>query len=469
MTCFKIFAHFTFIVRRHKITGVTPESIGESLGVEAGDFLLEIDGQTIGDVFDYRMMVQADELTVLIEKEGSSPDAGELWELDIEKDADRDLGLEFETALMDEVRLCRNKCVFCFIDQQPPDLRDSLYMKDDDPRLSFLHGNYVTLTNASDAEIERIARYHLSPLRISVHTADAALRCKMMGNKHAGKLFSALERFNRAGIEMHFQAVICKGMNDGVFLDETIERLLGYKPGAASLAVVPAGLTRHREGLELVPNFGTSDARGVIKQVEAWQGKCRAKYGSPFVYAADEWYILAGRDVPKYETYGDFPQLDNGVGMLALFEREFLEGFDDLGLCDFKALSKEKVGIATGTAAYMFMRRLARKFEAIHTNVKINVFKIDNRFFGETVTVSGLLTGGDVIHQLQGKCGGLDILFLPRNAFRAGTETMLDGVTREALAQALNINIRIGSANGNEFYKELLQAAGFAQNPTKKV
>jgi putative radical SAM enzyme (TIGR03279 family) len=466
--------------RKHKITKVDPGSVGESLGVCAGDFLLEIDGLSVGDVFDYRMAVRAEKLLVLVEKNN-----GEWWELDIEKDIDDDLGFEFESALMDEVRLCRNKCVFCFVDQQPPGLRESLYVKDDDPRLSFLHGNYVTLTNAGDREIKRITKYHLSPLRISVHTADAALRCKMMGNKNAGKLFAALDMFFRAGIEMHFQAVICKGINDGVRLDETIKRLLEYKPNAASLAIVPAGVTRFRGGgaANGFGGFTKNDAAKIIAQVEDWQKKCRTAYGNAFVYAADEWYILAGLDVPEYEKYENFPQLDNGVGMLALFEREFTEGagfgdkldfdnekdFDNIAGYDNKKdfineknfdnpKLKRTAGIVTGAAAYGFMQRMAVKFETYHPNGKIKVFEITNQFFGETVTVSGLLTGGDIITQLKGKTEGLDVLFLPANAFRAGTETMLDGTTRVDLAKALNMDVRIGSTDGKKFYEELTGA-----------
>jgi putative radical SAM enzyme (TIGR03279 family) len=454
-------------MHKHIITAVSPDSIGASLELEAGDFLLEINGKEIGDVFDYRMAVQTEKLILLIEKSG-----GELWELDIEKDEDEDLGLAFETPLMDEIRSCYNQCIFCFIDQQPPGQRDSLYIKDDDPRLSFLHGNYITLTNADEGEIKRLADYHLSPLRLSVHTVDPDLRCKMTGNKNAGNLFKALEVFNRAGIEMHFQTVLCKGINDGAKLDETIEGLLKYKPGAASLAVVPAGLTRYREGLTALEGFTPEDARTVIKQVKKWQRKCRGWYGSSFVFAADEWYVFAEWELPGCGEYEDFPQLDNGVGMLALFIEQNRKAAKrakrvpvDSDTCGFEV----KIGLVTGAAAYDFINKLAMEFEAHHPNVKIKVFKIENRFFGESVTVSGLLMGGDVIQQLQGLCDGLAVLFLPQNAFRAGTETMLDGITREGLEKALNVNVCIGNADGGEFYSELMQAVKFAKPPTNKV
>ncbi|MCL2203515.1 MAG: DUF512 domain-containing protein [Defluviitaleaceae bacterium] len=435
----------------HKITHIAPGSIGESLGLAAGDFLLEIDGQAVGDVFDYRMGVQSEALTVLVEKSG-----GELWELDIEKDADEDLGLTFATALMDEVRLCRNRCIFCFVDQQPPGLRGSLYVKDDDPRLSFLHGNYVTLTNIDEGEVARLIRHRLSPLRISVHTVEAGLRARMMGNAHAGRLTDALARFNQAGMQMHFQAVICKGYNDGAELEETIAGLLAFRPGALSLAIVPAGLTGHRRGLAALEAFAPEDAREVIARVDRWREKCRARYGTSFVFAADEWYILAGMDLPGYTYYEDFPQLDNGVGLCALFEEEFV------GHCPtprklLKKLDQNfTMGIVTGVAAYGFMCALAGRFEGWHPGVRIKVFEIRNDFFGASVTVSGLLTGGDVIQQLRGQCQGLDVLFLPHNAFRAGTETMLDGVTRGEVEAALGVAVRIGSAQGEAFYRELI-------------
>jgi putative radical SAM enzyme (TIGR03279 family) len=437
--------------KRKKITTVTQGSIAESLEIEPGDFLLSIDGAEIQDVFDYRMAAASEELALLIEKGGASVAAGEEWELDIEKDEDEDLGLTFETPLMDEVRTCQNRCIFCFIDQQPQGLRDSLYVKDDDVRLSFLHGNYVTLTNISDAEVRRIARLRLSPLRISVHTTDLTLRCKMTGNKNANRLAAQLKRFVKANITMHFQAVICKGWNDGAVLDDTIGQLLAYRPQAKSLAIVPAGLTKHRESLAPLEAFLPHEATEIITQIEKWQKICRAKYNTAFVYAADEWYILANQPPTPANENDDFPQLENGVGLCALFEKEFTQNQPTRRSTQIK-----NIGIATGTAAAGFMGKLLYLFAKRHQNAKFRLFPIVNHFFGESVTVSGLLTGKDVIEQLQNKCSGLDVLFLPANAFRSGTEIMLDNTTRAQLEAALGVPVSIGSADGHEFVSQLI-------------
>ena len=440
-------------MRKHVITSVDPHSIGESLALEAGDFLLEIDNNPIMDIFDYRMAITSEDLLLLIEKGEHNQDAGELWELDIEKDIDEPLGLHFETSLMDEMRTCRNKCIFCFIDQQPPGLRDTLYVKDDDPRLSFLHGNYVTLTNCNDAEIKRIAQHHLSPLRLSVHTLNEDLRCKMTGNKHAGKLMPYLKIFAKAGIEMHFQAVICKGWNDGVYLDETITGLLALRPYAASLAIVPVGVTQHRAGLPLIEPITPAYAEEIITQVTQWQKKCLQKWGTAFVFPADEWYVLTGKDLPAYEKYEEFLQLDNGVGMCALFKHSFLQKMYEKPK---KTHKQRVVGIITGVAAYPFMLDLMQAFEKYHESIKIRLYYVHNTVLGETVTVSGLLMGEDVMQQMRGCCAGLDVIFMPANAFCAGTEMMLDGVTRGELADALGVEVRIGSVDGREFYGELV-------------
>ncbi|MCL1845828.1 MAG: DUF512 domain-containing protein [Defluviitaleaceae bacterium] len=465
---------------KHKIAEILPESIAFETGIEPGDFLISINGEKIRDVLDYRFAVQSEELLLEIEKAscgvnatgaepdfappgeedwGSPPHCGEIWEIEIEKDGDEDLGMVFARPLMDETRRCVNKCIFCFIDQQPPDLRDSLYIKDDDVRLSFLHGNYVTLTNLSDAEIRRIAGYHLSPLKISVHAADTDLRKKMMGcgSRAAENLFKTLQIFGDAGIKMHFQAVICKGVNDGKYLDETISALRRVR-GAESLAIVPAGITRHREGLFPLEQFTAFEAKKILETVRAAQKICRAETGTNFVFASDEWYVLSGEELPLYEDYEDFPQLDNGVGMLRIFEREFnfrLREHVSSRTCASGAQCAQKIGIITGQAAEKFMRRLADTFESANPGTKITIHAVKNNFFGENITVSGLLTGTDIIAQLKGNITA-HALFLPQNAFRQATETMLDGVTRAELADALGVPVHIGSADGGEFFKSMI-------------
>lgn len=430
---------------KHQIISVEKNSIAAKMGISGGDFLLSINKREVRDILDYRFFVQDYHLLLEIEKAN-----GEIWEIDIEKDPDEGLGINFKHALLSPKRKCRNNCVFCFIDQQPPGLRSSLYVKDDDVRLSFLQGNYVTLTNLGPAEVARIASYHLSPLRISVHAADLQLRQQLMGTPAACNLFDALETFHKASIDMHFQIVLCKGMNDGTSLDETIKKLLTFKPFAKSLSVVPAGLTRHRHGLAKLEQFTAEDARAVIAQVAHWQGK------TPFVHLSDEWYILAQVRLPKYKDYGNFEQLDNGVGVVRVFEREFLRGMAS----DAKqpiCKQHETVGIITGTAAAWLMRALATHFMKMNPKIKIKVFEVSNNFFGTSVTVSGLLTGQDIIKQLASKLGGVKRVYVPSNAFRAGVkeDIMLDGTTLKQLAAGLDTKVIIGSTNGYEFCKQL--------------
>ena len=447
---------------KHEISNIVKNSIAAELGITCGDFLLSINGEAVRDILDYRFRIQDESLLMEIEK----PD-GEIWELDIEKDPDEDLGLAFKLSLMSHTKRCGNNCVFCFIDQQPKGLRPSLYVKDDDPRLSFLLGNYVTLTNLDEDEVKRLAGYHLSPLRISVHAADLDVREKMMGTSKARNLFDALEVFSQAGIEMHFQVVLCKGLNDRAQLDYTIEKLMGLSR-AKSLAIVPVGLTKHREGLFPLEPFTKEDAQMVISQVKKWQVE------KNFVFLSDEWYLLAEVSLPKYKHYRDFPQLDNGVGVLRLFEREFnkrlardskkrsANALDRLLLKIICRKSKccrpVNIGIVTGTAAGGFMRSIAARFMTKWSYAKITVYEIENEFFGTSVTVSGLLTGQDVVKQLRGKLDDIDVVFLPENAFRSGVKEkiMLDGVTQKVLEQKLGVRVKIGSTNGVKFCRELI-------------
>ena len=465
---------------KHEISNIIKNSIADEMGISRGDFLLSINGEEVRDVLDYRFRISESHLVVEIESQKNA----EIWELDIEKDPDEDLGIEFKQSLMSHTRRCRNKCVFCFVDQQPKGLRNTLYVKDDDARLSFLLGNYVTLTNLSEAEVKRLAGYHLSPLRISVHAADLDMRAKMMGTDAARNLFDALEAFNRAGIEMHFQIVLCRGLNDGKQLEYTIEKLIGIKPGAQSLAIVPAGLTKHRDGLFELQPFTKHDAIDVIEQV----GRFTEEAGcSGFVFLSDEWYILAEKPLPNYKYYENFPQLDNGVGVVRLFERGFMKGIKgnrklthsgirglvhyvykimldsrprarmvSTGRDKFDARAKMKAGIITGKAAGGLMRSIADRFMAKHPGVQVSVYVIDNEFFGSTVTVSGLLAGQDVIAQLKNRHRS-DVLFLPENAFRSGVKQkiMLDGVTLKTLEKELDAKVVIGSTDGLKFYKQL--------------
>lgn len=442
--------------RKHEISGVVEGSIACELGLADGDFLISINGEKIRDELHYRFLTEAEFLTLEIEQHGAS-----ITIIELEKDPEEELGL----LLVFPVRSCHNKCVFCFVDQQPDGLRESLYVKDDDHWLSYLMGNYITLTNLNAADIKRILYFHLSPLRISVHAADMDLRKKMMGSNKAGGLFKSLETFSHVGIKMHFQAVLCKGLNDGHYLSETIKKLSALD-GAESLAIVPAGLTRHREGLYPLEQFLPEEAAVVIEVVEGFQKNFRDTHGRGFVFPSDEWYIMADKSLPDFKAYEDFPQLDNGVGMLRLFEKSFRKADASRAkkpLSKSSTLPVGSIGIITGHAAGAFIKELAAGFEKRHPGVKVNVHVITNYFFGEMITVSGLLTGQDIITHLRG-CVTEDVLYLPENAFRAGETVMLDGVTQKELSAALGVTVKVGSTDGGKFYRQLAKEANTCCN-----
>jgi len=449
-------------MKKHKIISVAPGSIAWEMELEAGDYLLSINGQEVKDMLDYRWFTAEEYLALETEKPG-----GEVWEIDIEKDGGEDLGITFAPGSMGEDRRCKNTCIFCFIDQQPPGLRGSLYVKDDDFYQSFAVGNYITLTNLSDDDIAQIIKYRLSPMRVSVHAGDMGIRQQMMGSVRAGKLMEVLKKLTDAGIYMHFQAVLCKGINDGPMLDYTIERLLAFGERALSLAIVPVGLTRYREGLYPLTAFSRQDAGVVIDQVEKWQARCIEKIGRCFVFLADEWYVLAGRELPGYDSYEDFPQLDNGVGMMTLFYEDFSRALAEAASSrprmspqsastGLPPLQKGfRIGIATGKAAGAFMERLSRLYTQSFPDTTVDIHVITNDFYGPDVTVSGLLTGQDIIRQLKGRLSGQDVLFIPENAFRSQTEDMLDGVTLTDISQALGVKAIKGSQNGEDFCRQL--------------
>ncbi len=430
----------------HVITDVAGGSIAEELGIAPGDKLLKISGHKIEDVFDYLYYAEDEKLSLLVEKKN-----GKKREFDIEKDADGDLGLTFENGLMSPSRSCANRCIFCFIDQLPKGMRESLYFKDDDARLSFLMGNYVTLTNMSDHDIDRIIKYRLSPINISFHTTDPALRCMMMGNRFAGDALKKAERLYRAGIEMNGQIVLCRGINDGEALDKTISDLAKYIPVLKSVSVVPAGLTRHREGLFSLKAFTPDDAADVIRRVKKWQDELYEKKGTHFAHAADEWYVLAGSSVPEDECYDGYPQLENGVGMIRLLGDEFDE-----------ALSREKgdlrrmdISVATGYAAYECIAGCVKKARGKFPNVNVRIYKIRNDFFGEQVTVAGLITGGDLISQLKGKELG-EKLLIPSVMLKRDENIFLDDVTIDKVREALQTEVRVVESGGQSLLFSIL-------------
>lgn len=432
----------------HEIIAIENDSIASELGIEVGDLLVSINDNEIEDVFDYRYLINDEYITVLIQK----PD-GEEWELEIEKDYNEDLGIEFKESLMDCYKSCRNKCIFCFIDQMPPGMRDTLYFKDDDSRLSFLQGNYITMTNMKDADIDRIIKYKLEPINISVHTTNSQLRCKMLNNRFAGNIMDNLTKLYEGEIEMNSQVVCCKGWNDGKELEKTIEDLAMYIPYMKSLSVVPMGQTKYRDGLVQVELFNKEDSLNIIKQVEALQQKYLEKYGIRFVHVSDEFYIQAGLDVPQDEEYEGYAQLENGVGVTRLLQDSVTEYLSQLCGDD----RKRKVTIATGKLAYGIIKKQTEKINAKFPNIEANVISIDNDFFGHDITVAGLLTGGDIIKQLKLIELG-DKLLLPNVLLKSGETILLDDVDLDDIKKALNIEIEIVDAySGKDFVESIIK------------
>lgn len=428
-------------------------SIAEEAGIQQGDILISINGNKIKDIFDYRFLCADEELELEILK----PD-GEIWSIEIEKDEYEDIGIDFEEPLIEEPKSCRNKCIFCFIDQLPKGMRSSLYFKDDDVRLSFLSGNYVTLTNVDEKEFERIIKYRLSPVNISVHTTNPALRIKMLNNRFAGNIFQRIKKLTDSGITVNCQIVLCRGINDGNELVKTILDLASLYPKVYSISVVPAGLTKHREGLaELLP-YDMHSAKEIVELVEKHQQMFIKNTGSRIVYLADEFYILSGIKMPQYEYYEDFPQLENGVGMIALFNKQFNDSLK-IYAQQSKNISrdiKRIISVATGVSSYSFITKLVNKANKIFPELKVNVFKIENNFFGKNVTVTGLLTGSDLISQLKGKELGEELL-LSSTMFKAGEDLFLDDYTVKMVEQELNVAITKVLNDGGEFLKALLE------------
>ncbi len=440
----------------HLIKRVEPGSIAAEMEIAAGDRLLAINDEPIKDIFDYQYMVQDEELTLLVRK----PD-GEEWELEIEKYYDEDLGIEFDNGLMDDYRSCCNKCIFCFIDQMPPGMRKTLYFKDDDARLSFLQGNYVTLTNMSDDDIDRILKYHLSPINVSFQTTNPELRCKMLNNRFAGEALKKVDKLCApgSGIELNGQIVLCKDVNDGAELHRSLTDLYNYRPNLRSVSVVPVGLSKFRDGLYPLEPFERDDARKVIEEIEFWQDKSFKEYGDHFVHASDEWYMIAGLPIPDAEIYDDYGQLENGVGMVRLLLDEFYEALDDIkknGLegIDINTYNSE-VSTASGKLIYPYICEMAKELTAVIPGLTVHVHEITNNFFGERITVTGLLTGQDIIAQLKGQKLG-DVLILPQNVLRAGEDYLLDDVKISDIERELDIKVRIIKSGGMDFIRGLI-------------
>lgn len=425
------------------ITGVLPHSRAARAGIKENDILLEINGHEINDVLDYRFRLAEEKVVLKLHREA------EIIEVTIKKEEYDDIGLEFGTPLMDKKHRCENGCIFCFIDQNPKGMRDTIYFKDDDSRLSFLHGNYITLTNLHDSDIDRICEMHISPVNVSIHTTNPDLRVKMMKNRRAGEVLSYLRRLADAGITLRGQIVLCRDINDGEELDRTMRDLSAFRPAMDSVSVVPAGLTGHRDGLYPLTPFTPYECGRVIAQIERFNSTLPEK----MFFASDEFYIQSGTPLPDDGYYGEYPQLDNGVGMLTLFETEFSSFMSTLDK-DEKVPGRH-VSVATGMAAYRFILSLAERLERMYPQLKIDVYGIKNRFFGGEVTVTGLLTGKDILEALEGKDLG-ETLYLSRTTLRADGDLFLCGMTPAELSRKLKTEICFTENDGAEFCEKLL-------------
>ncbi|MGL6173244.1 MAG: DUF512 domain-containing protein [Cellulosilyticaceae bacterium] len=432
----------------HKIVEVLTDSIAQEIEIEAGDILLSINNEPIQDVFDYRFLMCDEELDIKIQKAN-----GEEWILEIEKDFDEDLGLVFETDLMDELISCRNKCKFCFIDQLPPNMRKTVYVKDDDWRMSFLNGNYITLTNMSDYDINRLIKYRLSPINISIHATNPEVRRDLLNNRFAGKILEQIRKLVEAGIEVNGQIVLCKGLNDGDVLDETIKDLSQFIPHIRSLTVVPVGISRFRENLAKLESFDRESSRQVVEVIEKWQKYYLEKMDTRFVFAADEFYVVGELPLSTYESYEGFPVLDNGVGMLTKFRTELesavakIERSDEIFECS----------IVTGRITEHYIKECVALVQTKLPEFKMNVYGVTNHFFGENVTVTGLLTGQDIVNELKTKKDLGKVLLLAENMLKCDEEVFLDDYTLDRMSEELGIPVIVVPNDGQEWLDRIIK------------
>lgn len=428
-----------------KITGVAPDSLGEELELKPGDVLLQMNGQPVRDVIDYMYYEATSELSLLVEIDGEEV----LFE--IEKEPEEPLGLDFEDYLMDRQRSCKNKCIFCFIDQLPKGLRETLYFKDDDARMSFLMGNYITLTNLTEEDIDRIVQMRISPINISVHTTDPELRVKMMANPNAAKINEILKKFYNAGIEMNCQIVLCKGVNDGEHLKKSLNDLADLAPYVRSTSVVPVGLSRHREGLYPLLPFEKEDAIEVIKTIEEIGDRQLQKYGVRGCYPSDEFYVLAEKAIPDEAFYEGYPQIENGVGLMRSLQVELEDCLAEEQGDDVK----REVGIITGVLPADYMRELLKKVQSKFTGLSFEIYPIINHFFGEKITVSGLVTGTDIVAQLKGKKLPSRVL-IPSSMLRAEQDMFLDSITLDEVSEELARPISVSMNDGADLLDKIL-------------
>lgn len=433
-------------MKKHKIIAVKKNSIAYELGIRKNDILLSVNKEEVKDVLDYKFLTTDENLSIEIQK---SDDAKRHY--NIQKDYDDDIRLVFENDLMDDIKKCKNKCIFCFIDQMPENMRNSLYVKDDDYRLSFLEGNFVTLTNLDEEDIQRIIDMHLSPLYVSVHALDPKVRCTIMKNPNAAKIYDILKQLTDNGITVNCQIVLVRNVNDGDVLDDTLKGLSDLYPGVNSVAIVPAGITKYRKRLFEILPWDKGSSTNVVNSVNRYQNDMREKNGTSFVYASDEFYVMAQMAVPDAEFYEDFAQMENGVGLISKFQDEFMHSVVKYSK---KKPENPHISIATGESAYEFIKKLsdilANKF-----SMTIDVFRIKNNYFGQSITVAGLITGGDLIAQLKGNIKTKKLL-IPEVMLREGEDTFLDDVKVSDVEKELAIKIIVTKINGEDLIKKVL-------------
>ena len=429
-----------------KISGIEENSIAMKKKISAGDELIKINGNEINDVLDYRFYINEKKLVLSLKTA-----EGKFRAVTVHKDEFDDLGLEFETYLMDKQQHCKNKCIFCFIDQLPEGLRESLYFKDDDSRLSFLFGNYITLTNMNDADIDRIIKMHISPVNISVQTMNPELRVKMMLNPKAGESLKYIKRLADAGIAINTQLVLCPGINDGKELEFSLKELFKLYPSVQSIAAVPVGLSDHRKGLYPLEPYTPETAGAVIDMIDRLNSEFEKEHGEIIAYAADEFYLKAGREMPAPDYYNGYPQLENGVGMWALLEDEFDEALAEISVTELK----RKATVVTGVAAFPLIKKLAEKAMQKINGLEVSVIEAKNRLFGEMITVSGLLCGRDIIDAVSGADLGEELI-IPPNCLRSEGDMLLDDMTVSELSETLKVKVTANGPSGGDLLKAML-------------
>lgn len=427
------------------ISYIEPGSLAEEAGIVPGDKLMAVNGHQVHDILEYRYLTSEYEVELEILKTDGSTEV-----ITIENDYE-ELGIEFCQGLIDKPQSCKNKCIFCFIDQLPKGMRETVYFKDDDTRLSFLQGNYVTLTNLTDEEIDRLIDMHISPINISVHTTNPQLRVTMLKNPNAAKIYDIMKKFAKNGIYMNCQIVLCPGYNDGAELDRSIHDMAALYPYVSSCSVVPVGLTRYREGLTPLTPFDTRSSLETIRQIESHQKAFQKEFGINLIYASDEFYINAKLPLPSAEQYDGFPQIENGVGLISSMQEEFDSGIE---LVNIKSC-KRNVAIATGEIAYEFIQSLADRLMAKCSGLSVKVYPVKNEFFGGGVNVSGLVTASDIIRTLKDE-PKYDELFIPDCMLRDGEDIFLDNITLDELCEKLDMKITPVYNDGYVFIEKIL-------------